>query len=404
MTPVTSRLRRHGIAGLPALLVLPVLLLLAGLVFYVGLLRDSRTETQNGADAASLAAARALATDDLLTNDPERTQNRVRQARAAAVTLARMNFAGGEQLQLDPNELDDPEGDIVLGHLDRPLSGTFEPLGADRSEWIGHRINAVRITARRSPVRAPFGGNSSDRDVLARSTAMLDWNVVGFLPKDDSPVPLIPIGVFTDHLGELSQAWDTHFRKQERDEWRFNSELRQWVAEPDGIPEITIVIGRRTAETDVPACFIQVGVQAASETVEQIRSGLNRDQLRAQFGTSGFVLGLDNSLQLPGSHECPGTEAPTRSLIDESLQGVVASCEPRIWPLFSGVNEEDGSIRVTGWMGARIVACGPAPGGGIALTLQPAVICHPSVVTEQRQNPSPFWAGNRTVCRVRLAE
>jgi hypothetical protein len=91
-------------------------------------------------------------------------------------------------------------------------------------------------------------------------------------------------------------------------------------------------------------------------------------------------------------------------LLDDALRGVCDSGEPRIWPLFSTVNEDDGSVRVTGWMAARVVASSPAPGGGIQLILQPAVVCHPSAVTEQRTSPPLFWAINRTVCRVRLAE
>ena len=58
----------------------------------------------------------------------------------------------------------------------------------------------------------------------------------------------------------------------------------------------------------------------------------------------------------------------------------------------------------TGWMAARVVAITPGKDGGINLVLQPAVVHHPSVVTEHRQPEPMFWAQNRTVCRVRLTE
>ena len=50
---------RAGTVGVATLLAVPGLLLLASLVFYVSTLRNSRSESQVGADAAALAAARA---------------------------------------------------------------------------------------------------------------------------------------------------------------------------------------------------------------------------------------------------------------------------------------------------------------------------------------------------------
>jgi hypothetical protein len=394
--------RRRGTVSVGTLLAVPALLVLAGLVVYVGTLRDARTETQNGADAAALAAARALATDDLLTDDFDRAAHRLKRARAAAVELGRANFAGGERLELDENSGNDPDGDIVFGQLDRPLSGKFEPVGKHPSDCAGDRVNAVRVTLRRGPVRATFGGCAPERDVLARATAMLDWRVVGFRPHDDSQLPLIPIGVCTDHKGELPHGWDAHCRR-DRDEWKFDHEHRKWAAGRDGIPEVTVVLGKRSDRGEVPGVFLRVGVHTFADTVEQVRSGLNRGHFRGQFGDGGAVLGPDNTLHIPGTPDCPGEGLPARRLIDEVLRGVCERGEARIWPLFSDVDEDGGLVRVTGWMAARVVGCDPAP-GGIKLTLQPAVVCHPSAVTEHRSSPPAFWAVNRTICRVRLAE
>ncbi len=394
---------RAGTVGVTTLIAVPVLLLLAGLVIYVGMLRDAHTETQIGADAAALAAARALATDDLLTDDIGRAENRLKNARAAAVTLGHANFAGGERLKLDINSKNHPDGDILFGQLDRPLSGRFDVAGSDPSECVGDRVNAVRVVVRRCSVKAPFGACAPDREVLACATAMLDWRVVGFRPNDDSPIPLIPVGVFTDHKGELPYGWDAHCRRRDRDDWHYDPETRKCVPGRDGIPEVTVVIGRRSAHREVPGVFLQIGANSFGETIDQLRSGMNRQQL-LEFGGSGFVLGLDNTLHLRGTPDCPAAEQSTRRTLDAALRDVRDSGEARIWPLFSDVNEDEGTVQVTGWMAARVVACSPAAGGGIKLTLQPAVVCHPSAVTEHRSSPPAFWAINRTVCRVRLAD
>jgi hypothetical protein len=399
----TSVMKRGGSASIPTLLTVPGLLLLVGLVIYVGTLRGAKNETQNGADAAALAAALNLVSDDLLTVDVRRAGDRLSRSRRAAVTLGHANFAGGERLTLDPNVSHDPGGDVVFGHLDHPVGGNFEPAGPDVSDCVGDRVNAVRITLRRAPVRAPFGGNAPQREVVARSTAMLDWSVVGFRPNNDLPIPLIPIGIFTDHKGERPDSWDTHCRRRERDERKYDYDARKFLAGNDGIPELSVVLGPRTSDHETPGTFLRVGVGSFGETIEQVRSGLNRHHLDTQFGAGGFVFGVDNTLHMPSSSNCPGVGQPGRSAIDAALGDVLESGEPRLWPLFSASEKED-SVRVTGWVAARVVAREPAPGGGIKLILQPAVLSHPSAVTEHRSSPPVYCATNRTVCRVRLAE
>jgi hypothetical protein len=144
--------------------------------------------------------------------------------------------------------------------------------------------------------------------------------------------------------------------------------------------------------------LLQVGVDSFAETVNQVEVGCGGEQLREKFG-SGFVLTEANILDTPGTPNCP-PPGP----FDEALRRVIASGEPRIWPLFTEVDADHGLVRVSGWVGARVVAAERHPGGGVLLVLQPAVICHTATVTERRASPPAFWANNQTVCRVRLAE
>ena len=78
MTPGAFQ-RRPGSMSLMMLLAIPSLLLFVGMVLYVGMLRDAKTESQNGADAAALAAAHELATDDLLTQNRARAEGRIQR-------------------------------------------------------------------------------------------------------------------------------------------------------------------------------------------------------------------------------------------------------------------------------------------------------------------------------------
>ena len=381
--------RRPGAISVITLIAVPILLLLVGLVVYVGLLRGAKTEAQTGADAAALAAARALATDALLTNNLALAQQRVADAQRDAVALARANFAVGKPLRLDLNPTNDADGDVVLGRLVHPTHEAFDPAGTDPRHWVGSHLNAVQVTVRGAQVRAPLGGPGVDREVAARAVGILDFRLVGFHPNDDLPISLMPIAVYTDHTGDSLAGWDHHTRGAAPD--------------LDSIPKVTVVIGNRgTTAAAVPAVFLRIGVaDFLPGTVEQIRAGIGRKQFPGGFG-DGFVLGDDNILKMPGSPDCPA-DGDSRAILDKTLADVAAAGVPRIWPLFSAADHH-GQVQVSGWMAARIVAVGRAEGGGIALTLQPAVVHLPAAVTEYRADPPAFWVNNRTVCRVRLAE
>ena len=395
----SSVARRSGAISVATLLAVPVVLLVVGLVVYVALLRDSKVEVQNGADAAALAAAAALVSDDLLLSDPDRAAARLDRARAAAIALARANFSQGEALGLDRNPDNHPDGDIVFGFQDRPLAA-FRPVGGHPHEWAGDRVNAVRVTLGRSPLRAPLGGRSSTRDVRGRATALLDWHVVGFSPQGENPVPLMPIGLSLARKGLSEGEWEPEWRRG-RDEWRFDPASGRFERGSDGIPEFEVVLGGpRRRPDEAVAVFLRIGGGSPQDSLRQFRSGVNRDDL-AKWGGE-FLLGVHNTVNVSGSPDCPPETDPSRGPIEEALR---AAGGPRIWPLFSDADPETGNVRVSGWTGARIVSVGHADGGGLRIRLQPAVVSHPSIVADPGRSPHPaFWTGNRTVCAVRLAE
>jgi Flp pilus assembly protein TadG len=395
--------RRPGAAGMLTLLVIPLLLLIVGLIVYVGLLRDARLGSQTGADAAALAAACDLATDDLLTRDMSRAQQRLERAQAAAQRLGHLNVAAGERLDLETNTAQDPDGEIVFGRLDCPSCGPFTPAGSNPNSWVGDQINAVQITTRRNPILSPFGGAAPPRTIRARSVAFLDWEVVGFRPFNDLPFPLIPVGVFTDHTGAYPSGWDAHCRT-DPDEWKFDPKTHRFVPGQDGIPEVTVVLSRgRDSSGAIPALLLQIGVDSFPDTLQQVVAGVTRLQLERKF-SSGFILGADNILNIPGSFGSPGQGSSARHALEAALDAVVLAGEPRIWSLFSGFDEEEETALVTGWMAARVVTWSTRRDGSIKIVLQPAVLHHPAVVAEERERMPVFWSKNRTVCRVRLGQ
>ncbi len=396
--------RRKGAGSLVGLMTLPALLLLVGLVFYVAHLRGTRDEAQNGSDAAALAAAMAFVCDDFLSGKAVRCEECLVRSRIAADNLTRANFAGGEQLSLQENDKNDPEGDIVFGFLDQPF-GEFAPAMHGTEGWcVG--VNAVRVSVHRSPVKGMFGGKGLKRELRSQATAMLDYQVIGFRPKDDTtPFPMVPIALFTDHMGKVQNTWDGHCYASRLDEHAYDPKLKQFVLGKDDIPEVTVVLGKQPEDSSaVPATFLQVGAKSFADTAEQIRSGILRTHLTDNFAGE-FVLGDDNTLGVNGSPQCPEPNHPNRDLLNNVLAEAIADGKPRLWPLFASLDEERGLILLSGWVGARLISASESELGGVKLVLQPTMVADPATVTTHNRIQCPaFWSLNNTVCRVRLAE
>ncbi len=117
-------------------LMLPVLLGFAALAVDVSYFWVVRSELQNAADAASLAAVRDL----------NGTPAKLPLARVSAFNYGRLHLADARPVVLDLNVGNDPTGDIVLGNWSF-TSRTFTPAGALMPAYA---INAVSVRTERS--------------------------------------------------------------------------------------------------------------------------------------------------------------------------------------------------------------------------------------------------------------
>src|ERR1044072_1305095 len=112
MSAYRNRRRRGGALVFTAI-VLFVLLAFVGLAIDWGYMTWTAQKLQNVADAAALAGA-------------QQVWWRHVDARNAAIHFASKNEAGAKMIQLDPNEVNDATGDIVIGQYDR-TAHTFTP-------------------------------------------------------------------------------------------------------------------------------------------------------------------------------------------------------------------------------------------------------------------------------------
>ncbi|MFT5586906.1 MAG: Flp pilus assembly protein TadG [Cognaticolwellia sp.] len=147
------RKRRGGNAALVTALSLTVLLGVAAIAVDGGMARHHRAELQNAADAAAHAAALSF----------DGTEDGLLEARQAAVTIAALNFAGGQAVVLDSNVSNTATGDIVSGEWDgdtRVFTPTVDV----------ELINAFRVRGSNEELQTFFANAAFGRSSVAVST------------------------------------------------------------------------------------------------------------------------------------------------------------------------------------------------------------------------------------------
>src|SRR5258708_1978060 len=140
--------RRRGSASTCVLVLIPVMLAALLLAANAALFVDAHTALQDGSDAAALAGAQAFVHDDHLRGDAGSLHCLLAAARDEATLVAKQNAVLREGLDLQRNDGNRPDGDILLGTLDRSRGGTFTPLDPDEARpEVPRSINAARIPA-----------------------------------------------------------------------------------------------------------------------------------------------------------------------------------------------------------------------------------------------------------------
>jgi hypothetical protein len=372
-----------------------------------GRMWQARVEIRNSADAACLAAGLALVDDELLTAQPGIMNRCVERARAHAPAYAQVNLVVGQPLQLDANEQHEPLGDIVFGYLDEPR-GAFHPA----SDLDDPAINAVRIIARRThergnPVSLFFARWLSlpAADVVATSTAMLDRDVIGFRPLANKSVPLMPIAVLSDDTLGNESAWECQVSRPLR------------AADALMIVRIPLT-GEPESRQEPNGCFLQIGDADWEVLSRQIASGVTRADLAESGGQ--FVLGWDDRLLVPGYDQAPSLADQRLASLFLVLEHLQEFQEPRIWPLFAAIEDEDDrgelAVAVTGFVAARLHSVEIVEAGEgteqdpvrrqLVLQLQPCMMSTGMAITDAgRRMVSPERdTQNPYICKVRLVE
>lgn len=234
-----SPTRRGAILVLVAVLLI-VLIAFVGLAVDTGNITLAKTQLQNVADSAAVAAASQLLDRDELKGSPDQSTEIV-AARNLAQSLATSNQAGGASIALDANNPNSTSGDIVVGYLANPMgdrnalalnTGTppvaFSPpllfLPAVTSIPVPFvtpptvnstykSANSVQIIAHRDGQRNGalplfFGGVNGFKNIglTATATATYEDNIIGFRIDPNGPATskLLPFAMDVNTYGAMA--------------------------------------------------------------------------------------------------------------------------------------------------------------------------------------------------------
>ena len=353
------RMRRGVILPLTAFLLVVVVALVA-LAVDVGYLQVARTQLQQSADAAALAAASELVDNDSLGGVADLT-NEIGSARSLAAQYAGANEICSAAPSIDQNNGNSASGDVVVGYLQDP---------SDRSQTLDftdvNRANAVQVRVRRTQDSngevdlffARIWGADSQA-LSATSTAALLKNFGGFkAPSDGSNLGILPFA-----LDE--QTWMSMLAGSETDQWAWNDTTSSVGPGQDGIPEVNLYPQGTGSPGNRGTVDIGSGNNSTQDIARQIIHGVNSTDL-AQLPNGQLALNEAGVLHLSGDtgisagvkDELASIIGKTRVIpVFRSVSGPGNNAQYQI-VLFVGIRVLD--VKLTGAMSGKRVMVQPA--------------------------------------------
>lgn len=315
-TPAVAAARRGAMLPLAAVLIVFVIGLLAFAIDlgYVSLVRH---QLQHAADASALAAASQLLDRGQLAGRNAQAQASA-AASAEAARFADLHRAGGVAPAVGG-------GDVACGYLAYPR----DPRSA--FDQNARPANSARVTLRRDRSRngevglffGPIFGHGS-QGTAASATATYEGNIKGFTfgGRADTTTPerclLLPFAADV-------AVWDAAIAGAGADDWSYDPKTQVYRGGRDGIREVNLYGGTKTA----PGNFGTVDIGNSNNAVGDIRRQILSGPSPADFAATGgrFELGPGGTLVVEGD---PGLSAGFKSAL-EQVRG-----QRRIIPLYRG--------------------------------------------------------------------
>jgi hypothetical protein len=366
---------------------IPVVFGFLALAIDTSVIAVTRGQLSTAADAASLAAAMQLATENRVQGGTNLTAE-ITAANTQGIAIGTSNKVLGARPVLAANDSNAAGGQILVGYLDP----TSLSAALDTSAGSTKLFNAVQVTTIRD---ATHGGlvpsmfalimGSKGASVTVSSTAIAQaYSITGFKSVDSLNAQLLPIVLD-------STTWQTMMAGKSTDQFTYNAATNTVTSGPDGITESQLYPVKNGSPGNWGT--IEVGVTNNSTSVlsAQIEYGITPAQL-ATYPNSTIQL---DSTQSPPSitfEGNPGISAGIKSALT-SIIGVPVSIP--IYDLNGGTGS-NAWYRVIAFQPARIMAVN-FQGNPKYVVIQPALLNDRTAIAGTAQ---PWTSGGVTLVRL----
>lgn len=393
-------------------------------------LETARLELTTTAEAAALAAAHRLASDDLLIPGSD-VQQRMDVARTEAIAIASENHVVGQPVQL----LDQ---DVRFGVLQWNQSVATWQFVEDDTAPQTVLVTATRARSRANPIGLFLAGLTGQPvgDVVTRAEATVNNRVIGVRPFQGGRVPALPLAIWkVDPAGKRTDTWQEQIvNGRGTDKFHFDETTQSVQEGGDGIPEMRLHSLRTGGlPSDVNMQLLDLGTGFdAEQLVKQIESGWSVTDLAewdgqlclgptaadspASAGSSSSTTGTNGNNEAgnggtspaSGSATSAGSASPTntnsatanlRSTAElkseerDALTKIIG--QTRIVPLYvsavsvnSAVNSQQ-TTQCVEFVAVRVLAVNDQPDGSCELVVQPTVMATRTVLVVDSSQSVP---------------
>lgn len=383
----TAAVRRRG-SLIPAV---AVALLVVGAAMALVLDRlwidAARVELLTAAEAAALAGAAQLATDEQLrdTGDPLQL---TAESRSAAVQAARQNFVAGQPLVLDA-------ADVHIGQIVQDPSGRDVFLETD-SDPTSVAVFANRRRSGANPValflREASGAPLPDVQVVAE--ASIDHRVVGATVVPGGSIPALPLAALeVDPSGTQPETWVRQIEERGGgDQFRYDEDSGLVVNEPDGLTELVLLSASSSAS---PTEAAQANVRLLD-----LGTGLRDDRLAAQIASglsADDLAGFDGQLRF----DLGPLEIACRSQIGFATEAALAGGigQARMCFVYSAGGSRPDVAVLPRLVAARVMSVRDVDGDRVEVVLQAAVVSTRTALLGDDDT-----VANPYVCKLQLTQ
>ncbi|MHC5109197.1 MAG: pilus assembly protein TadG-related protein [Planctomycetota bacterium] len=307
----SNKHQRRGVVAVITVVLLAVLMGFAALTVDVGAAYNTKSDLQDAADAAALAAAAAYTTDNMMQvrlDTQSAIYSVISEGATDATSMANENPSFGTRSTIIGGQ------DIAFGWLDLVSASS-----ALNSGVVPSAFNAVQVTAKRTadsvngPVSAIFSqifGNST-MDIQATATASFDDRVAGY--DTNFIADLIPVSIHEDRYNSYLTSGPDNFT--------FDTASATVAARSDGIREMRLFPGWG-APGNYGLLNINNDSQSEVEVRAQIENGVPPEDFEAETGSEVLTF-WDGSQQTYNIGGDPGMKSSLESAVEPRVGQII---------------------------------------------------------------------------------